>query len=688
MPRRRTRKNTKAAKKKSMQTIFTRFMLIVAVFIMWIGGISVRLVSLQVNQSEWLRERALKQRRYQVKSKMLRGTIYDRTERTLAMSVKVKSLYADPAEIEDFEGTARKLAGALRTSKNGILRKLKRARDKNRRFVWLKRKIDEDRVREINRALENEELKKPDLPKIAGLHWKEEEKRRYPYGSLAAQVIGFANAEDIGQAGIEMSQEDILKGEVIKSWRDRDRLGRVYDEAEIEREPPKDIVLTISHSIQYKTEQALEKGVRAARAKSGMAVVLDPKTGEVLAMANYPTFDPNRFNRVRPGIWKNRTVQDVFTPGSIFKVITYGGALEEGVIGPGDTIDGRRGFIKVGKRRFEDTHGRKIMSYAEALAVSSNVATIKTALRLGKNKFYYYSQNFGFGEETGIKLPGERSGTLHPPERWRGDSLASMSIGYEVSVTALQAAAAYAAVANNGVRVTPHIIREIREADGEVYETVRPDKIQVISEQSAGELRQMLKKVVEKGTARKARPNGYTAGGKTGTAWKYDAKLRSYNPAKYISSFVGMAPAEDPSVVIAVILDEPRAGGRDGGQVAAPIFREIAEQVLPELNVLPDEELRRDPSWAEDRDGDLPTGSVSADHEEEEEAGDLPGRIDEAEKPAKKPVPTAPKNPEISGGKKAAAANKKPPDGRARPELVNREKPKKNSSARKTQKKP
>jgi cell division protein FtsI (penicillin-binding protein 3) len=656
---------------------------------MWIGGISVRLVSLQVNQSEWLREKALNQRRDQVKSKTLRGTIYDRTERTLAMSVKVQSLYADPLEIEDFEGTAKKVAAVLRTSPKEILKELEEGRDKNRRFVWLERKIDNNKVQEINKALVDEEIRKADLPKIAGLHWKEEEKRKYPYGTLASHIIGFSNADDVGQAGIEMSKEDILKGEVIKSWRDRDRLGRVYDESEIEREPPKDIVLTISHSIQYKTEQALEKGVKASNSKSGMAVVLDPKTGEVLAMANYPTFDPNEFNQVSPEVWKNKAVQEVYSPGSVFKVITYGGALEEEIIKPNDTIDGRKGFINVGKRRFEDPHGMKIMTYSEALAISSNFAAIKTALGLGKNKFYYYSQNFGFGEETGIELPAERSGTLRPPEKWSGDSLASMSIGYEVSITALQAASAFAAIANDGVRIKPHIIKEIRQADSDVISRPNPEKTHVLSAEAASDLRGMLQRVVEKGTAKRARLNGYTSAGKTGTAWKYDPKLKKYNPAKYISSFVGMAPAENPSLVIAVVMDEPSGGARDGGQVSAPVFREIAEQVLPELNILPNGKASKEIDEPKEEDNES--------SEEIKEIIDLPGEIAGEEKSEDKEKenkvisekPKATENKETEEKKRSSEDKKKPPEKKT--PAIKKEKPKSDaknkSSTERTKKK-
>ena len=280
------RRQTKKTKVKNpMQIAFTRFMLIVAFFILWIGGIGVRLVHLQVNQHETLRDKAQNQRRDQIKSKQLRGTIYDRNERPLAMSVKVKSLYADPREIEDVEATAKEVAAALKVKPNEILKNLKEGKESGKRFVWLGRKFDENAADKINEALEDRELKKFDLPRYAGLHWREEQKRSYPYQNLAAQIVGFANADDIGSAGIEQAQEANLHGAVNKSWQDRDRHGRVYDESDIEqREPPKDIVLTISHSMQYKVEQALAEGVKNSNAKSGMAIVINPKNGEILAM--------------------------------------------------------------------------------------------------------------------------------------------------------------------------------------------------------------------------------------------------------------------------------------------------------------------------------------------------------------------------------------------------------------------
>ena len=668
-------RSKKIAKKNNpMQTAFTRFMLIVAFFILWIGAIGVRLVHLQINQSEWLRERAQNQRRDELKSRMLRGTIYDRTGRTLAMSVKVKSLYADPKEIEDVEYTAQKVAEALKTKPDAIARDLREAKESGKRFVWLAQKLDEDTAQKLNQTLAVAELKKFDLPKFQGLHWREEQKRSYPYKTLAAQVVGFSNADDVGQAGIEQSQEEILRGAVVKKWQDRDRLGRVYEEEEIEqREPPKDIVLTINNSIQYKVEQALEKGVKASNSKSGMAIVLDPKTGEILAMANYPTFDPNKFNEVSPEAVNNRAIQTIYSPGSIFKLVTYSSAIDTNLINPNGMIDCRNGFIEVAGHRFNDPHATKVMSYGEALAVSSNVAAIKTGMSVGKEKFYGYARKFGFGQPTKIELPAEARGQFRSPETWNGDSLASMSIGYEVGVTALQMISAYGTIANDGVRVSPHIIKEIRQSGGQTFFAAEAEQSPIVSSETARGLRGMLRQVVLKGTAKRAQLNGYTSAGKTGTAWKFNAKLKRVDAGKYMSSFIGMAPADNPSVVIAVVMDEPVGGARDGGQVSAPVFREIAEAILPELNVAPDGGIEQEVLTAQNIPAEIENEPTSAPIDDAENA-DSPKEI----KKAAKIENSRPDGKQVKTSKETKKENKSPGEEKTLNKsaaIVNTEKP-------------
>ncbi len=579
----------KRVKKTNMrQVAFTRFTLIVAFLVLWMGGIGARLVYLQVNQHDWLKQRALGQRQDFKRSKMPRGTIYDRNGRALAMSINVKTLYADVAEITDIKAAARSIAKALGAKESEISKQLADAKEVEKRFLPLAKGLDEEAAQKINNALEDASVKKADSPKFAGLHWRDDQKRSYPNQSLAAHIIGFSNADGVGQAGIEQSQNENLYGAVIKKIQQRDRLGRIYDETVSDKEPPKDVTLTISTSFQYKAEQALEKAVKNSGSKSGIAIVIDHKTGEILALANYPTFDPNKLNLITPNNLKNEAIQSIYSPGSAFKLITYGSALEKHLITPGGEIDPGNGTIEVGGHKFTDSHGAGKVTYSKALAVSSNVCAIKTGLRVGKDGFYEAVKKFGFGHTTGIELPAETRGIVRSPERWNGDSLASMSIGYEIGVSALQMASAFATIANNGVRIQPHIIKEIRQSDEQIVPVAQPEKEQVVSAETARDLGVMLRQVVLTGTGKMAQLNGYTSAGKTGTAWKFDEKLKRVNAAKYVSSFIGFAPAEDPAITIAVVMDEPKVGGRNGGQVAAPAFREIAEQILPELNVKPD----------------------------------------------------------------------------------------------------
>ncbi|MBC7900838.1 MAG: hypothetical protein H7070_12395 [Saprospiraceae bacterium] len=578
----------KSSKKRNLrQVAFTRFTLIVAFLVLWMGGIGVRLVYLQVNQHEWLKQKALGQRQDFKRSKMPRGTIYDRNGRALAMSVKVKTLYADATEIDDIKAAATIIAKILGAKESAISKQLTEAKEVEKRFLPLAKGLDEEAVQRINKALEDTSVKKADSPKFAGLHWREDQKRSYPNQTLAAHVIGFSNADGVGQAGIEQSQNDMLYGAVIKKMQERDRLGRVYDETVSEKEPPKDITLTISTSFQYKAEQALEKAVKASNSKSGMAIVIDHKTGEILALANYPTFDPNNLKEITGENLRNQAIQSVYSPGSVFKLVTYGSALEKKLITPEGEIDSPNS-IEVAKHKFTDSHPIGRATYTKALAVSSNVSAIKTSLRVGKDDFYKTVRRLGFGSRTGIELPAETSGIVRAPERWNGDSLASMSIGYEIGVSALQMASAFATIANNGVRIQPHIIKEIRQSNEQIVPVALPEREQVVSAETARDLRTMLRQVVVAGTGKAAQLNGYTSAGKTGTAWKFDEKLKRVNSAKYVSSFIGFAPAENPEITIAVVMDEPKSGGRNGGQAAAPAFREIAEQILPELNVKPD----------------------------------------------------------------------------------------------------
>lgn len=601
-------RRSKKTKKNLRQIAFTRFMFVVAFFVLWIGGISARLVNLQVTQHAWLKEKAIDIRQDVKQSRMLRGTIYDRNERTLAMSLRVKTLYADTTEIDDTNTAAKTIAKALKLDTNQVANQLRQGKAANKRFVPLAKKLDAEVVQKINRALDHPEVKKPDLPNFKGLHWRDDQKRSYPYQSMAAQVVGFSNAEDDGKAGVEQSQDDVLHGAIVKKLQERDRLGRVYDETIVEREKPGDIVLTLDAAYQYITEQALENGVRAAQAKSGMAIVMNPKNGEILALANYPTFDPNTITEAAAETIGNKAIQTVYSPGSVFKIVAYGSALEKNLFTPEDKIEAVSSLTVAG-HPFSDHHAGT-MSYADALAVSSNTCAIKTGMRVGREDFFAMLQKMGFGSKTGIELPAETQGIVRSPEKWNGDSLASMSIGYEIGVTALQMVTAFATIANDGIRNQPHVIREIRRSDQQPKTVTQPQQTQVITAESAKHLKTMLRQVVLSGTGRRAQLNGYTSAGKTGTAWKFNPKTKSVDSSKYISSFIGMAPAEDPEIVVGVVMDEPRVGGRDGGVVAAPVFRDIAQQILREMNVAPNLTVKQESLVAKEMPAPPPKSST------------------------------------------------------------------------------
>ena len=626
-------------------------MLIVACLVLWIGGIGVRLVHLQVTRHEWLKDRASAQRQNIKRSKLPRGSILDRNNRVLALSVYVKTLFADPAMIDDVESTAAKLSEVLGLDRQELFERLSEGKSLERRYVPIARGFDEEKVQEINRRLEDPSVRKADFPKYPGLYWRDDQRRSYPNGGLAAHIVGFSNAEGVGQAGIEQSRNEVLYGAIVKKVQERDRLGRVYDETVSEKEPPKDVVLTIQNSIQYKTEIALKRAAAASGAKAASAIVIANKTGEILALANYPTYNPNEVDKITSENLSNRAIQGIYSPGSVFKLVTYASALETGKITPDGLIDPGSGSIEVGGHRFTDSHSLGSVTFAKALAVSSNVCAIKTGMMAGRQGFFETVENFGFGRRTGIELPAEAKGIVRRPEKWYGDSMASMSIGYEIGVSLLQMATAFATIANDGVRIQPHIIKEIRNSDQTIFSAAKPEQTRVVSEKTARDLREMLREVVLTGTGKMARLNNYSSAGKTGTAWKFDEKLKRVTSSKYVSSFIGFAPVESPEITIAVAIDEPRIGGRNGGQVAAPVFREIAEQVLPELKVpsdivssepvIVDEIL--DESIGNGEDAAVDSLDLTKD-DGEEPTSDLPGPVKEVLEESAEPPEMNPDN--------------------------------------------
>jgi penicillin-binding protein 2 len=548
--------------------------LVVAVFLcLWMTAVGARLTYLQTSQHEWLARRARAQQLDVEPQSAARGLILDRQGRELARSVSVDSFFADPREVENADEAAAELARVLKVDPASLAARLKEAKEARRGFVWLARKVEEEQARAVE-AL-----------KIKGVYPIEEQQRRYPNGALAAHVLGFVGLDDKGLAGVEQVYDAALTGEAGRLVVDADAKRHAFESAGSAPQDGRTVVLTIDQTVQYIVERELSAAVERTQAKSGAAVVLDPRTGEILALANAPTFDPNGAGEVSADARRNAALQNIYEPGSTFKVVAYSGSLEEKLIKPDDKIDCPGEITVFGRTVHDHAHGT--LTATEALAKSSNVAAIKLGLKLGNARLYDYIRRFGFGSRTGVELPGETAGLVRPVSKWQPTSIGSVPIGQEVGVTPVQMAAAYGSIANDGVRVAPHLVREVRDAEGRVVEQSQPESHRVVSEETARELRGMLEMVTLKGTARAAQLEGYTAAGKTGTAQKVDPKTHAYSQTKYVGSFVGFAPVENPAAVIIVVLDEP-AGLHQGGQVAAPVFSDIADQILPYLDVMPD----------------------------------------------------------------------------------------------------
>ncbi|MCA1633586.1 MAG: transpeptidase family protein [Acidobacteria bacterium] len=553
--------------------------LVVAVFLCaWMVVVGARLAYLQTSQHDWLTRRARAQQLNVEPLAPTRGLILDRQGRELARSVDTDSFFAAPGEIENTDEAASALARVLGADALSLSTRLRQAKESRRSFVWLARKVSEEQGRAVREL------------KLKGIYSMQEPQRRYPNGGLAAHVLGFVGLDDRGLAGVEQVYNATLSGEAGRLVVGRDALRNTFESAGGPARPGQTLVLTIDQTVQYRTEQVLAAAVERAHAKSGAAIVLDPKTGEILALANAPSFDPNAASGTSAEARRNDALQNIYEPGSTFKIVAYSAALEEKLTRADEPIDCLGGGINVFGRYVRDHTPYGTLTTTEALAKSSNVAAIKLGMRVGNERMYEYMRRFGFGAKTGIELTGETAGLLRKVEKWQPSSIGSIAIGQEVGVTPLQMAAAFAALANDGVRVTPHLLREVRDEGGEVVQRTQPESRRVVSAETAQSLRHMLEMVTLKGTAKRAQLEGYTAAGKTGTAQKIDPRTRAYSKTKHVASFVGFAPVENPSVVIIVVVDEP-VGAYHGGDVAAPVFREIADQILPYLDVMPDEEI-------------------------------------------------------------------------------------------------
>ncbi|HXR99629.1 MAG TPA: penicillin-binding transpeptidase domain-containing protein [Pyrinomonadaceae bacterium] len=625
------------ARSKSRPDVSPGRVLFVAAFIgFWMLVISARLVYLQFSQYESLANRARQQQQNEIETSPQRGELLDRQERQLARSVQTVSLFLDPDGLDaaTLDRNAQQIAKSLGLKQADLAKEFHDAAAAKKRFIWIARRLDADVANKIV------ELNLP------GLQTQLEPKRYYPNGSLAAHVLGYVGLDGKGLGGVEQFYNAKISGEAGHLLVEKDAYGKAYESYEIASKPGQSVILTIDQTIQYQAEQALQAAVQRSHAKSGTVIVLDPRSGEILALANAPTFDPNKVSEAKPETRSNWALQNIYEPGSTFKVVAFSAALEKKLVNINDHIDCQMGAITVAGRVVHDHHPFGSLTIPEALAKSSNVAAIKLGMRVGDPTMYDYIKRFGFGSKTGIELPGETNGILRKVERWQPSSIGSIAIGQEVGVTPVQMVAAFGALANDGVRIAPHLIREVRDAGGNVVYRAQPEQRRVISAETAIALRGMLEGVTLNGTAKKAQLDGYSAAGKTGTAQKIDPKTKAYSSTKFVGSFVGFAPVSNPQIVIIVVIDEP-AGAYHGGDVAAPVFREVAEQVLPTLNVMPDIETTSTP--------DL----IAQDNTNPERAAKLQEEQAHSEEQRKATMPTVDSNGGRGGEVVYAAATKK-----------------------------
>ena len=544
-------------------------------------AMAARFVVLQAVEVDEYRALAADFRQREIAFPAHRGSILDRNGESLAESVEVDTIYAEPTQVEELEETAAALAAVLEERPKDLLQRL-RGTFPGDKFEYLARQVD-PKVAEKIEAL--------DLP---GIHLMKEPKRIYPNGRLASHIVGFVNADGDALGGIEFQYEDVLKGAPGRMLLEQDPSGRhSLPQADFEYEralPGRSLYLTIDKDLQYFTEHALRGAVDEYNARAGSAIVLDPRTGHILALANLPDFDPNSFYRFKDDERRNRAITDMYEPGSAFKIVTASGVLEEKLARVGTTLT-VPDALQVSDRVIHDSHAHppEDMTVADIIAQSSNVGTVKLGLELGPELLDKWVRRFGFGEETGLDFPGEARGLVLDLEEWSGSTIGTVPLGQGVAVTPLQMAAAYSAMANDGVAVEPKIVHSVATAEGEVAPSPAASTTRIVSRRTARQVREMLVGVVEEGTGIEAQIPGYSVAGKTGTAQK-PLPTGGYGDS-HLASFAGMAPAENPQLVVLVVLDEPSPIW--GGSTAAPTFKRITEFALRHLGVPPTGNARK-----------------------------------------------------------------------------------------------
>ncbi len=579
--RTRTSKQLTTASLSPSKWMRLRVVVMSAIFVVLLVGVMFRAVELQVNQTHKLKGLAEDQYVRAVEIPSRRGDVFDRRGVALAQSVDVDSVWIDPSMVVDAKSAAKGLSKALHLTSKEVLERLQ----KGKRFAWLKRQVTPADVAKV-KALS-----------LPGIGFAKEPRRFYPQRELGAHVMGLVGTDGKGLDGLELAFEDELSGERLKQDAFRDAKGRKLMTSGLSDSTFRAgaaVTLTIDRQLQFVTERALIRAVEEAKAVAGSAVMLDVKTGEVLALANAPRFNPNLPSEAAPNSVRNRAVTDTFEPGSTFKAFVVAAALDSKSVSESTQFDCEQGSYKVGRNVVHDTHPHGLLTPREILQVSSNICTTKIAEKLGRERMVEAFHNFGFGERFGLGLPGEGKGSLPFP---RSDiALATQSFGQGLTATALQIAAGYGALANGGVLMRPYLVEKVVDSDGLILLENKPVTIrQAVSEKSAKAVIAMLESVVEKGgTATKARMDDYRVAGKTGTAQKADPSNRGYSD-KRVASFIGVVPAEDPRVVILLVVDEPKTDVY-GGLVAAPAFKEIAEQTMPYLGVKASRVVAAEPS--------------------------------------------------------------------------------------------
>jgi cell division protein FtsI (penicillin-binding protein 3) len=550
-----------------------RILLVGVTFAVGFAVIGSKALLLQVYQGSWLSQKASDQVEDSLKAVGKRGAILDRRGREMAVSIDATSIAVRPAQVKDVESAARDLASVFKRPLPEVRKKLTSGKP----FVWVKRQATPKEVEAVRRL------------RVPGLEFVAEASRFYPNRTLAAQVIGFTGMDGRGLEGVEFFYDSHLRGTNTSVKVLRDALGNGF-----QSEPPADtdgsgqnLILTLDQTVQFITETALNEAVESTRARSGMAVVMEPKTGAILAIALAPTFNPNAYDDFKKPVWRNRAITDPFEPGSTLKIFVAAAALEFTSLSPRTTFNCENGAYRIGKYTVHDVHRYGVLSLQDIIKFSSNIGAAKIGEKVGPEKLHQTLRLFGFGQKTGIDGPSETTGLLMLPRKWANIDTAAISFGHGISVSAVQLITAVSAIANDGVLMKPHIVQAATDKQGHVLQQFPPEEVRrAISRETAQTLKEILQSVMlPGGTGTHASLEGYTAAGKTGTARKIDDSGQYAND-RHVASFIGFAPVENPQIAVLVVIDEPR-GQIYGGAVAAPVFKKIAQSTLNYLNVPP-----------------------------------------------------------------------------------------------------